>query len=103
MRHRVMNMKKIELLRTRNFRHLHRKRQSVIRRWKQRVLSNIDSMEMKIILRQIQPNGLSVTEEINFVAAARQLSPEGRRQDPTPADQRKARYANFEWPRFHHS
>jgi hypothetical protein len=36
-------------------------------------MRNIDSMEMKIILRQVQPDGLSVTEEINFVAAACQL------------------------------
>jgi hypothetical protein len=68
-----MNMKKIELLRTRNLRHFHRKRQSVIGRWKQRVMSNIYAMKMKIVLRQIQPNGLSVTKEINFVTAARQL------------------------------
>jgi hypothetical protein len=68
-----MNMKKIELLGTRNLRHFHRERQSVIGRWKQRVMRNIDSMEMKIVLRQVQPNGLSITEEVNFVAAARQL------------------------------
>jgi hypothetical protein len=68
-----MNMKKIELLGTRNFRHFHRERQSVIGRWKQRVMRNIDSMEMKIVLRQVQPNGLSIAEKVNFIAAARQL------------------------------
>jgi hypothetical protein len=36
-------------------------------------MGNIDSMEMKINLRQVQPDGLSVTEEINFMTAARQL------------------------------
>jgi hypothetical protein len=30
-------------------------------------------MEMKIILRQIQPNGLSMTEEVDFMTTARQL------------------------------
>src|SRR6476659_4612631 len=98
-----MNMKKIELLGTRNLRHLHRERQRVIGRWKQRIMRNIDSMEMKIDLRQVQPNGLSVTEEINFVAAACQLRSEGRCQDPTPTDQRKTRDPNFERPRFHRS
>jgi hypothetical protein len=34
---------------------------------------NIDSMEMKVVLRQVQPNGLGVTEEVNFMTAARQL------------------------------
>jgi hypothetical protein len=31
----------------------------------------VHSMEMKIILRQVQPNGLGITEEINFVTAPR--------------------------------
>jgi hypothetical protein len=30
-------------------------------------------MEMKIDLRQVQPDGLRVTEEVNFMAAAGQL------------------------------
>jgi hypothetical protein len=66
-------MKKIQLVGTRNLRHFHRERQSVIGRRKQRVMRNIDSVEMKIVLRQVQPNGLSVTKEVNLVAAARQL------------------------------
>jgi hypothetical protein len=97
-----MNMKKIELLGTRNLRHFHRERQSVIGRWKQRVIRNVDSMEMKIVLWQVQPNGLSITEKVNFMPAARQLRPERRRQDPTAANQRKTRDPNFERPRFHH-
>jgi hypothetical protein len=36
-------------------------------------MRNIDSMEMKIVLRQVQPNGLSIAEEVDFIAAARQL------------------------------
>jgi hypothetical protein len=36
-------------------------------------MRNINSVEVEIILRQIQPDRLSVTEEINFVAAACQL------------------------------
>jgi hypothetical protein len=68
-----MNMKKFELLRARNLRHLYRERQSVIGRGEQRVMRNINSVEVEIILRQIQPDRLSVTEEINFVAAACQL------------------------------
>src|SRR5437588_5543231 len=96
-----MNMKKIEPLRTRHLRHFYRERQSVIGRRKQRVMRNVHSMEMKIILRQIQSNGLSVAEEINFVTAPRQLGPESRCQNPAPADQRKTRNPNFERPRFH--
>jgi hypothetical protein len=65
-------------------------------------MRNIDSMEMKVDLRQVQPNGLSIAEKVNFMAAARQLRPERRRQDPTPTDQRKTRDPNFERPRFHH-
>ena len=71
--HSVMHMKKIELLGTRDLRHLHRERQSVIGRRKQRVMRNIDTMEMKIVLRQVQPDGLSIAEEINFVSTARQF------------------------------
>jgi hypothetical protein len=49
-------------------------------------MRNVHSMEMKIILRQVQPNGLSVTEEVDFVTTARQLGPESGRQNPAPAD-----------------
>src|SRR5215469_13780775 len=96
-----MDMKKIELLTTGHLRHFHRERQSVIGTRKQRVMRNVHSMEMKIILRQIQPNGLSVTEEEDFVAAPRQLRSESSRQNPAPADQRKTRNPNFERPGFH--
>src|SRR5262249_54398755 len=96
-----MNMKKIQLLGTRNLCHLHSKRQSIIGRGEQRIVGNIDSMEMKIDLRQVQPNGLSVTEEINFVAAACQLRPERRCKDPAAANQRKTRDPNLERSRFH--
>jgi hypothetical protein len=34
---------------------------------------DFDSMEMKTLLRQIQPNGLSIAEEVNFMAAPRQF------------------------------
>jgi hypothetical protein len=36
-------------------------------------MRNIHSVEMKIILRQIQPNRLSVTEKVDFMTTARQL------------------------------
>src|ERR1041385_6566222 len=98
-----MNMEKIELLGTRDLRHFDRERQSVMRGWKQRVVRNVDSMEMKIVLRQIQPDRLSITEEKNFVAAAGQLRSQGCCQDSTPANQRKTCNPNFERPRFHHS
>src|SRR5262249_52949607 len=98
-----MNMKKIELLGTRNLRHLHRERQSVIGRGEQRIMRNIDSMEMKIVLWQVEPNRLSVTEEINFVAAACQLRPKRRCKDPTSANHRKTRDPNFKRPQFHHT
>src|SRR6187551_1470746 len=98
-----MNMKKVELLRTRNLGHLYCQRQSIIRRWKQRVIRDIDSVEMKIVLRQVQPDGLSITEEVNFMPAARQLRPERRREDSASADQRKTGDPNFERLRFHHS
>src|SRR5262245_55572684 len=96
-----MNMKKIELLGTRNLRHLHRQRQSVIGRGEQRIMRNIDSMEMKIVLWEVQPNGLSVTEKINFVTAACQLRAKRRCQDATAADQRKTCDPNLKRPRFH--
>src|SRR5215831_9658585 len=103
MRHRVMNMKKIELLGTRNLRHLHRERQSVIGGGEQRVMGNINSMEMQIVLWQVQPNGLSVTKKINLVTAAGQFRAERRCKDPTAANQRKARNPNFKRPRFHYT
>jgi hypothetical protein len=52
-----MNVKKIELLGTRHLRHFHRERQSVIGTRKQSVVCKFDSMEMKALLRQIQPDG----------------------------------------------
>jgi hypothetical protein len=30
-------------------------------------------MEMKALLRQVQPNGLSITEEVNFMTAPSQF------------------------------
>jgi hypothetical protein len=68
-----MNMKKIELLGTRDFRHFHCERQSVVGTRKQSVIRKFDSMEMKAFLRQVQPNGLSRTEQVNFMAAAREF------------------------------
>src|SRR4030095_3082080 len=98
-----MHMKKIELLGPRDLRHFHRQRQSVIGRGKQRIMRNINSMEMKIILRQVPPNGVSITEEKNFVTAARKFCPHRCAPDPRPANQRKTRYANLERPGLHYS
>jgi hypothetical protein len=36
-------------------------------------MRNIDSMEMKIVLRQVQPDRLSITKKVNFMTTARQL------------------------------
>src|SRR6266576_2033472 len=72
-RHRIMNMKKIELLRTCHFRHFHCERQGVVGTWKQCIVRNIDSMEMKALLRQTQPHWLRITEKINFMTAPRQF------------------------------
>src|SRR6266496_5666829 len=60
--HSIMNMKKIELLGTCHFRHFHCEGQGVVGARKQRVMHDFDSMEMKALLRQVEPNGLSVTE-----------------------------------------
>src|SRR5438128_11547716 len=103
MRHRVMNVKKIKLLGTRYFRHFHRERQSVVGARKQRVVRNFDPMEMKALLRQVQPNRLSITEEVDFMAAARQFRSEGSCKNSAAANQRKTRNPNFERPQFHHS
>src|SRR5207245_1799058 len=101
--HRIMNMKKIELLGARHFRHFHCEGQSVVGARKQSVVHDFDSMEMKTLLRQIQANGLSITEEVNFMTAARQFGPEGRRQNPTSANQRKTCNPNFERCQFHYA
>src|SRR6266513_1799000 len=101
--HRIMNMKKIELLGTRHLRHFHCEGQSVVGARKQSVVHDFDSMEMKTLLRQIQSNGLSITEEVNFMAAARQFRSEGRRQNPASADQRKTCNPNFERRQFHYA
>src|SRR6266513_5452307 len=65
--HSIMNVKKIELLRTRHLRHFHCERQSVVGARKQSVVHDFDPMEMKTLLRQVEPNGLSITEEVNFM------------------------------------
>src|SRR5262245_16913235 len=99
--HGVMNVKKIEALGTRHLRHFHCKRESVVGARKQSVVRKFDSMEMKPLLRQVQPNGLSVTKKVNFVTAAREFRPESRRQNPASANQRKACNPNLQRPRFH--
>jgi hypothetical protein len=48
-----MNMKKIELLGARHFRHFHCQRQSIVGTRKQSVISKIDSMKMNALLRQV--------------------------------------------------
>jgi hypothetical protein len=68
-----MNMKKIEVLGTRHFRHFHRERQSVVGTRKQSVVREINSMEMEALLRQIQPDRLSITEQVNFMTSAGQF------------------------------
>src|SRR5437870_10331437 len=97
-----MNMKKIELLGTRHFRHFHCERHSVVGARKQSVVRKFDSMEMKALLRQVEPNGLSVTKKVNFMTAPSQFRPESGRQNATPANQRKTCNPNFERCRFHH-
>src|SRR5438034_11629789 len=87
--HRIMNMKKIEVLGTRHFRHFHCEGQSVVGARKQSVVHDFDSMEMKTLLRQVQSNRLSITEEVNFMAAARQFRPEGSCKNSAAANQRK--------------
>src|SRR5207248_10102573 len=69
--HCVMNMKNIERLGTRHFRHFDCEGQSVVGARKQSVVRDFDSMEMKTLPRQVQSNRLSITEEVNFMAAAR--------------------------------
>src|SRR5438045_1605742 len=81
--HRIVNMKKIELLGTRHFRHFHCERQSVVGTGKQSVVGDFDSMEMKTLLRQVQPNGLSITEKVKLMPTARQFLPERRHQQAT--------------------
>src|SRR6266496_5009167 len=65
--HRIMNMKKIELLGTCHFRHFHCEGQSVVGARKQSVVHDFDSVEMKTLLRQVKSNGLSITEEVDFM------------------------------------
>jgi hypothetical protein len=59
-------------------------------------------MEMKMLLRQLQPNRLSVAEEVNFMTAARQFRSEGRRQNPASADQGKTCNPDSERRRLDH-
>ena len=97
-----MNMKNIEVSRACHLCHFHRKGQCVVGTRKQSVMRDLDPMELKILLRQPQPNRLSVAEEMNFMTAARQFRSEGRRQNPASADQRKTCNPDFERRRLHH-
>src|SRR6266536_6063549 len=65
--HSIMNMKNIEVSRARHLCHFHRQRQCVVGARKQSVVHDFDSMEMKTLLRQVEPNGLSITEEVNIM------------------------------------
>src|SRR5207248_10109123 len=60
---RIMNVKKIEMLGPRHFRHFHCEGKSVVGARKQSVVHKFDSMEMKTLLRQVQSNVMSITEE----------------------------------------
>jgi hypothetical protein len=48
-----MNMKKIQLLGARYFRHFHCEGQSIVGTRKQSVVGKFDTMEMKTFLRQV--------------------------------------------------
>src|SRR6266581_8922203 len=65
--HGIMNMKNIELSRACHLCHFHRQGQGVVGARKQSVVRDLDPMEMKMFLRQLQPNRLSVAEEVNFM------------------------------------
>src|SRR5438128_3047660 len=84
-----MNMKKIELLGTRHFRHFHCERQSVVGARKQSVVRKFDSMEMKALLRQVEPNGLSVTKKENLWPPRASSGPRAVARIPLPPMNRK--------------
>ena len=91
-----MNMKKIELLGTRDLRHLHRERQSVIGTREDRRVSHLDLVEMNARERKIEPDRFGVTEKMDVVTARCQLSPERGRENAAAADERETNDADLE-------
>ena len=83
---------------TRYFRHFHRERQGVIGARNQRIVRNVHPMEMKTLLRQVQPNGLSIAKEVHFVTAARQFRAKSSCKNSAAANQRKTCNPNLQRP-----
>src|SRR5580698_4873622 len=76
MRNRVVNVEKIKIVKLRDLGHTGGEREIVRRVVEERITSDFDFVIMDVVLRAAQANGLSVGDEVNFVAALRQFQAE---------------------------
>src|SRR5947207_14964763 len=73
MRNCVVHMQQVQRLGFKNFQHLGRERQSVWRMIEQGIRCDLDLVEKDVRVVQVHSDGRSVADEVDVVAAGRQL------------------------------
>ena len=76
MRNRVVDVQQIEIVSLRYLRHSRRERQAIRRVMEQRVLRDFDFVVVNAGNARIEPDGIRVRDEMDLVAAIRQLQSE---------------------------
>ena len=85
MRDRIVHMQQIEVLILRHLRHPRGQRQRIGRVLKQRIWRDLDLVIVDTRQSGVEPDRIRVRDEVNFVAALRELEPKFRRDDAAAA------------------
>ena len=81
-----MDVENIQRLLPADLGHFYRERKGVIRAGKDSVLTDRDLVKMNPRQGEIEADRFGVAKEMHFVAAARQLGAERRRENPAASD-----------------
>jgi len=95
-RHRVMDMKKIEPVGLADLRHFYSKRQCVIGTGKDGGVPDFDLMKANPRQRKIEPNWFRVAEKMNLVTVRGQFRSERGCENAAAANERKTNDPDFE-------
>ena len=98
MRHGVVHVENIQLILLADLGHLDGERQGVIGTREYAALTDGDLMEMNSRRRKIEPDWFGVAEEMDGVAAGREVGAERGRENPAPSDKRKTGDPDLERP-----
>ena len=90
-RHGVVHVENIQLILSADLGHLDRERQGVIGTREHAALTDGDLMEMNSRRRKIEPDRFGVAEEMDGVAAGRELGAERGRENSASSDQAENR------------